>query len=359
MTSERQFQPDWVSAPGETIADVLRERQMSPVAFAQQIGSSEEEVNELLHGRSLVTDDVALLLERYLGGSRIFWLNRESQYREDLLRLGRDAQSDQEWLKELPLKDMVRFEWLRDQAEESEMVDACLRFFGVPDKSTWQEVYGRPLELAAFRTSSSFDSHPAAVAAWLRQGELEARAVACETWDPQRFRDVLLAVRPLTRQKDPARFIPQLIAHCADAGVAVVVLRAPTGCRASGATRFLSPQQGLLLLSFRYLSDDHFWFTFFHEAAHLLLHGRSALFLETADPLNSVYEREANEFAAQILIPDRFRSELNQLTLTANNIIRYAIRIGISPGIVVGQLQHTRRLRHDQMNRLKRRFRWE
>jgi Zn-dependent peptidase ImmA (M78 family) len=113
-----------------------------------------------------------------------------------------------------------------------------------------------------------------------------------------------------------------------------------------------------LLLSFRYLSDDHFWFTFFHEAAHLLLHGPNALFLEAPDVLNSEQEQEANDFAARTLIPQTFGSELSRLRLTHEDLIRFARRVGVSPGIVAGQLQHQGRLRRDQMNRLKRRFEW-
>jgi len=212
--------------------------------------------------------------------------------------------------------------------------------------------------LAAFRTSATFDSHPGAVAAWLRQGELAGRSISCKMWDSERFFGALPTIRPLTRQKDPTRFIPELTRICGDCGVAVVVLRAPAGCRASGATRFVSPDRALLLLSFRYLSDDHFWFTFFHEAAHLLLHGPNALFLEAPDMLTSGQEQEANDFAARALIPDIFRSELDGLPLRHEDLIRFARRVGVSPGIVAGQLQHLGRLRRDQMNRLKRRFEW-
>jgi HTH-type transcriptional regulator / antitoxin HigA len=34
------------------------------------------------------------------------------------------------------------------------------------------------------------------------------------------------------------------------------------------------------MLSFRYKTNDHFWFSLFHELAHLLLHGKKSLFLE-------------------------------------------------------------------------------
>ncbi|MCH7749100.1 MAG: ImmA/IrrE family metallo-endopeptidase [Acidobacteria bacterium] len=163
----------------------------------------------------------------------------------------------------------------------------------------------------------------------------------------------------MTNWKDPGRFIPQLQKYCAESGVAVAVVRAPTGCRASGATRFLSRDKALLLLSFRYLTDDQFWFTFFHEAGHLLLHGCDELFLEGDDTPSNAEEQEANEFAARTLVPSEFLPSLLALDANAREVIRLAVRLGVSPGVVVGQLQHLGKIGHDQLNRLKRRYRWE
>ncbi len=113
------------------------------------------------------------------------------------------------------------------------------------------------------------------------------------------------------------------------------------------------------MLSFRYLSDDHFWFTFFHEAGHLLLHGKDLLFLEVADEISDQKEREANEFAARMLVPFEFESELLQLRADAIEVIRFARSVGVSPGIIVGQLQHLGLVPPSHLNRLKRRFRWK
>lgn len=141
--------------------------------------------------------------------------------------------------------------------------------------------------------------------------------------------------------------------------VAVAIVRVPNGCRASGASRFLTQNKALLMLSFRYLTDDHFWFTFFHEAGHLLLHSARDLFLEGVDTPLTTQEQEANQFTARTLVPPEFQSSLLSLPLDERAVIRFATRLGVSPGIVVGQLQHLRKIRHNQLNRLKRRFKWE
>jgi plasmid maintenance system antidote protein VapI len=351
----REYTPDWVSAPGDTIADILHERACSESEFARQIGYSLAEVHDLLQGRATISLAVARQLERVLGASVEFWMTRDFQYRQDIQRL---YVADKQWLAGLPVGDMIRFGWLRPTPHPSHEVEACLRFFGVPSVPAWHKVYGKLEERFAFRTSPSLDSRPGAVAAWLRQGEIEGQRILCDPWNPDRFRAALSNFRSLTREKDPDRFLPKLQNACAACGVAVAIVRCPAGCRASGATRFLTKEKALLLLSVRFLTDDHFWFSFFHEAGHLLLHGANGFFLEGEDTPQTTQEEEANEFAAQVLVPPEFRSEMLALRLDSRQVIRFAMDVGVSPGIIVGQLQHLGKFKRNQLNGLKRRYEW-
>jgi HTH-type transcriptional regulator / antitoxin HigA len=354
MASSQEFHPDWTSAPGDTIGDILGERGLSLSEFAERLGRTPQDATDLLEGRATITIGTARRLEQVLGGSVEFWMSRDFQYRQDVARL---HEADMEWLAELPVGDMIKFGWLRPMPHPSEETEACLRFFGVPSVQAWRQTYADLQRMVVFRKSSAFDSRPAAVAAWLRQGEIEGGATKCGQWDQRLFREALSDVRPLTRERNPRTFIPKLQQLCAAAGVAVVVVRTPNGCRASGATRFLSPDKAVLLLSFRYLSDDQFWFSFFHEAGHLVLHG-DRLFLEGAGTPATSEEREANDFAAHALVPTDFEQALLGLPLDGRAAIKFARKIGVSPGIVVGQLQHHGKITYRQLNNLKRRFEW-
>lgn len=355
MASSREFRPGWASAPGDTIADILGERRLSVDDFAKRIGQSRQYANDLLEGRATITLALARRLGQVLGGSVEFWVSRDFQYREDVARF---TAADKEWLDGLPVGDMIKFDWLNPKPRPSEELEACLRFFGVPTVPTWRQTYSELLSMVAFRTSPSLDSNPPSVIAWLRQGEIDGEAIECGPWNPARFRESLASIRRLTREPYPKHFVPELQELCAGSGVAVAIVRAPNGCRASGATRFYSPSKALLLLSFRFLSDDQFWFSFFHEAGHLLLHGDRGFFLEGEDTPSTEQEQEANDFAENVLVPPALRQELLQLPLNGRQVVRFAHRAGISPGIVVGQLQHHGRFTYRQLNNLKRRFKW-
>lgn len=359
MVDDTSFSPDWVSPPGATIATILEERGASVAELAGWIHRSREDAEDLLEGRAEITAEMARHLARSLGATELFWTRRESQYRSDLARLYQEASMPESvsWLSEIPVRDIERWGWIAPLANPAAAVAACLRFFGVPSVRAWREVYGDTLT-AAYRTSPTYKSAPGAVAAWIRQGEIAAAEIECGPWDLERFRRELVSLRELTREKDPDEFLPELVRRCAACGVAVVVQRAPQNCRASGVVRFLSPTRPMILLSFRYLSDDHFWFTFFHEAGHLVLHGDRCIFLEGDDTLTSEEEAEANAFAADILIPPEYQAEMLKLPLNGRDVMRFARKVGVSPGIVVGQLQHRKHFGPRQLNNLKRRFTW-
>lgn len=300
--------------------------------------------------------EIATHLSHILGLPAKFWLSRESQFREGLIRLSKN----EEWLKQIPVGDMAKFKWIAPAKTTREKIGASLEFFGVATVSDWWLRYEGASRLTAFRTSKTFESTEGAVLAWLRKGELEAADIDCEPWDPERLKAMLPSIRTLTREKDPNVFIPELQNICARCGVAVVIERAPSRCHASGATRFLDCDKALLMLSFRFLSDDHFWFTFFHEVGHLLLHDLGTTFLE-GDQLCSegeALEEEANEFATYVLVPPEHQESMRALPIDARKVMRFAKEIGIAPGIVVGQLQHLNIFTRKQLNNLKTRYRW-
>jgi HTH-type transcriptional regulator/antitoxin HigA len=173
--------------------------------------------------------------------------------------------------------------------------------------------------------------------------------------DAQRFREALRRIRTLTREL-PKDFEPEVVSLCAESGVPIVFVPEVPGARASGAARWLTPTKALIQLSLRHKTDDHLWFSLFHEAGHILLHSKKETFI-TAERVSDDAEDEANEFAASWLIPKRFEPELRRLR-GLPEIQLFAKRLDIAPGIVVGRLQKEGILDWSQGNKVKRRFRF-
>jgi HTH-type transcriptional regulator/antitoxin HigA len=92
MTEGKQtFRPDWISPPGETIADLIEEREWSQADLAERLGYSTKHISLLINGKAPITEKTALKLENVLGSSASFWLSREAQYRAKLARQEAEA----------------------------------------------------------------------------------------------------------------------------------------------------------------------------------------------------------------------------------------------------------------------------
>lgn len=354
------FDADWLSPPGETITSALEDRELDKALLETALGATIDNLDELLRGDAPLTEEVARVLEEVIGGSASFWLRREEQYRTALLKRTSELDLSEciEWLARIPVSEMASRGDFRPSSEIKERTIQCLRFFGVPNVSAWEERYSPIVSGASFRTSGTFESDPAAVALWLREGQLRTSTVTMAKWDPSAVRQRLTKMRHLTRVHKPAEFVPMLSSLCSECGISLVVKRAPSKCRASGAVMALPRNRMLMMLSFRHLSDDHFWFTFFHELGHLLLHIESnGLIIDEGETHGQMGEEaEANNFAGSILIPESHHTRLFALRRNMWQVGRFARQIGVSPGIVVGQLQHLNHFRHNQMNHLKRRY---
>lgn len=359
MSTKYPFAPDYAFHPGETLGETLEELGMSQAELADRTGRPLKTINEIIQGKTAITADTALQLERATGVPSSFWNNAQRNYEAACARTAetRDLERGLKWLKSFPLKPLLKLGWIEEVEDEVGQLRALLSFFGVAGVAEWKALWQKPE--VAFRKSLAFEAHPMAVASWLREGERRAQKTETKPYDKNCFVHALLAIRKLTTE-EPEDFEPKMKRLCADGGVAVIFVPEVTGTRAYGATRWITPEKAVLQLSLRGKWEDLLWFTFFHEAAHILKHGKKNVFIEapegTSDAAIRQKEEEANLFAADFLIP---REELRRLPadgLTATHIRALAQKLGIAPGIIVGRLQHDKRIKFVQFNSLKRRF---
>ena len=350
-----QYNPDYVSPPGETLWDILKDRGMTQAELAQRTGRKTKTINQIIKGIAPLTPKTAIQLERVLGAPASFWNNREKKYQEFLAR-----QEEQEELKKqidslnsTPVKYMIKHGWIQKFDNKVLQIQEVLNFYGIASPEQYKVV----LSESYYHKSRVLKSDPHALLAWLRKGEIEAQKIQIEPYSLSNFNKNLKKIRSLT-VKPTEIFLPQLIELCALSGVALVFIPELPRTRIFGAVRWLNPQKALIQLSLRYKTDDHFWFSFFHEAGHIILHGKKDVFLDE-DLTEGDKEMEANRFAANSLIPynelERFR-RTNKRSI--KDIEDFAEKLSISPGIVVGQLQYIGYLPMSHCNKLKRHIDW-
>ena len=357
---KNQYMPDDVSPPGDTLYETIETMGISQAELAERMGRPKKTINEIVKGKTAITPDTALQLERVLGVPASFWNNRERHYREALARKEeiKTLEDQTGWLQKIPVKDMIRMGWIQQSKDEVQQTKEVLNFFGVATPVPWERsIIKNRRQQITFQRSTAFRQDPGAVLAWLRKGEIEAQNTECDSYDANGFRKILSEIRPLTN-KQPRDFWGELVRLGAKVGVAIVIVPELPRTKTYGATRWLNSQKALIQLSSRYKSNDQFWFTFFHESAHILLHGKTHFILEGSEGIDKE-EREANSFAANSLIPEReLRRFIEQENLNERAIERFALEIGMATGIVVGLLQHDDVLPHNRYNHLKIRLDW-
>ena len=361
--SNLSYSPGAISPPGATLGELIEERGIAQAELARRMGRPINAVNEMVLGAKEITEDTALELERVLGTPAHFWLAREARYREYLARqrdAGR-AGNRLEWLDKLPLKQLQETGHLPagrlTPAFKASLIEPALRFFGVASPEGWEEQYSR-VQAAFRRANPAKQTDNAAITAWLRLGEIAALSAELPAYSAAKLHASLAAMRALTNQ--PASEIGAgLTALCAQTGVLLLFVPPFPGIHVSGVARWLGDRP-LIQLSLLGKWNDVFWFSFFHEVAHILKHPKRAVFLDDASSgaaVQSKEEKEADQFSADVLIPPSARQRLGRLDLTAGAISAFAREIEIHPAIVVGCLQHMRLIDYaSPLTRLKDRY---
>jgi HTH-type transcriptional regulator / antitoxin HigA len=346
-----------LSPPGDTIQETIDALGLTQAELAQRMGRPKEKINELIKGKAPLTIDTALMLERVLGIPVSFWTKRESAYRETLARIEEKERLEQEiaWLDIFPLKTMHQLGIISENKKSIEVVREVLLFFGFAGPQQWNDYYLATANEVAFRIALNNTPNPGAVAVWLRLGEKDIPALQLPPYDERGFRSALKAFREIAAVQPPD-FRHQIKSLAARFGLALVFTPSLPKAKISGAARWIG-QTPLIQISDLYKTNDQFWFSFFHEACHILEHGKKEVFLEQLEGIqpNAMKEQEANLFAANWLIPFK-PYELwtsNRIFFDQASILNFAKQINIHPGIVVGRLQYDKKLKPAFHNDLK------
>lgn len=299
MKIRNEYNPQSVIHPGLILHEKLQEMGMGPKEFALRTNKPEKTIIAVLKGESSITAEMSVLFERVTKIPAQFWMNCQRRHDESVARekLRLTAKGAIPWAKKFPLTEMIRKDWLPDVSGIREKTIRLLEFFAFSSHYAWEEYYFKQQLKVAFRISLKKTSEPYALTAWLRKGELQAEEMVAKPYVPKSFKAALPKIKTLLANTQPD-FFEQLQEICLEAGVKVVHTPRLNKIAISGCTRWLHDTP-LIQLSGPIKQGRTFSHTFFHEAGHILLHGKKDIFLEQIDyaDKDAAKEREADEFA--------------------------------------------------------------
>ncbi len=342
-----EYTPDTAVPPGLTISDILQDLELSVAEFAIRAGLSEDEGFALINGNYPIDHTLAEFLSDFLGMPVHVWENLERNYRRVVERLDARVldQENVEFSRWFPLKDMIDLGWIENLKNPAARAAELLDFLGI---NSWREYNPTSLYTSRLRRSPHQAFSDYAIVAWLTRGRKVSEDIETAKFDPNKLSGCLNDLRNLTRAT-PEVFGPAIVSICQACGVAIVLVPAPRRCTASGAAYKVGDKH-VVQLSLRHKRNDHFWFSLFHELAHVLLHLNSGTpFVDDFEYDNDPREIDANNFASDQLLPSvDYNAWRTKTPLTRNAILDFAIKMGIAPGVVVGRLQRDKLLGYEQ-----------
>lgn len=305
MKTKKNFMPVYAFHPGITLREKLEEMGMSVKEFALRTTKPEKTINAVLNGSSAVTPDMSVAFEQITMIPAHLWLNLQRNYDEYVARQKREEickdPNTIEWARLFPYTAMAKLGWVSETRVMEEKIMNLFSFFKITSVKAWEDYYLKQELKSAFKLSLAHTKYPYSISAWLRQGELLAKKTVIKNAYSEALLREKLPLMILIMKNESASPM-ELIDCCSESGVKLVYIdhipHAPVnGCaRWIGETPSIQITKGGSELS-------AFWFTFFHEVGHILLHGKKDVFLEDKAYFSqqSEKEAEADAFAQRIL----------------------------------------------------------
>lgn len=332
--------PAEVFPPGEFLKDELEARNWTQVEFAEIIGKDTRLVYEVVNGKRAITPETAIVFGEALGTSPELWLNLESQYQLSKVRVKPSTVSQRAELHaKFPVREMVKRGWIEASKNVDVLEKQLFNFFGI------NSLNDTPSFQHAAKKKEYGDTSMLQIA-WLCKARQIALSAPAQKYNSANLDRTIEELKAETEYVDGARNAAAILAK---AGVRMVIVQSLPGSKIDGACFWLDRNRPVIALTLKYDRVDNFWHTLMHELDHVKhKEGMDYPIIDEEifggnDADKPAIEIRANEAAAEVLVP---KAELQGFIARVNpmysdeQIVGFAKRIHVHPGIVVGQLQN-------------------
>ncbi|NCB43813.1 MAG: addiction module antidote protein, HigA family [Clostridia bacterium] len=352
---------DLIIHPGESLNEMLEDRNMAQVELAMRTGVSEKHVSSIVRGRSSISVSFAKKLEYALGVDASFWLNLQMNYDKELLDFEEAnciTTEERDILSRM--KDIIYF--LRKNGhigfvtdDASTVVDLRM-FLGVSKLTIIPDLTQNIVYRIQNTQNTNVDDY--ILYSWLRICEVEASKIKIkEALD----KELLLSKLPVIKKLmalPPAEVrteLTKVFAHC---GIAFCIVEHFQGAPVQGFIKMIEGDALILCITLRQAFADIFWFTLFHEIGHILNDDIKGKFIDF-DSTKTDIEGNADAFARDILLDaNDYKSFVIESNFALESLKAFAKTQKVEPFIVIGRLQKEGYLSYKDFYKEKTRYKW-
>lgn len=348
---------DLIIHPGETLKEILEERLISQKELALCTGVSSKHISSILSGKTDISISYAKKLEYALGIDAQFWINLQSNYDRESYEykeansISKDELNILKELKEVivdfqnqgfldrSIRDYILVLELRSLLCVSNLCD-------IPKLSY----------AAAYRISKNVN--PYVLYSWQKMCEIKNKYVSIDSElnidklksSIGKIKETMFLNADIMQDR-----LKDIFAEC---GIVFDIVHNYKGAPVQGYIKQIIGNKLLLCMTIRGKYIDIFWFTLFHEIAHIINGDTKNIFIDF-NCVDDVKEAKADTFAKNALIDyDKYISFLNTDYKNKNNIFAFAKKCGVDPSIVVGRMLKEDLIDYPSYGKLRKQYEW-
>lgn len=330
---------DLIIHPGETIKEVLNEKNMNQEELAIRTGFSAKHISQVISGKKNISNRFAVSLEYALGISSSFWINLQGIYDKEIFELEKQnsiSNEEYEVLEELKevVKYCTKYDIISMNNEKSIQILNMRKFLNINDLT---QIPNLPLQQVAFRgTKNKVNIY--VLYAWQKICQFHTDKIDLIT--PFNIEKLSTSYTDIKKSMflEGDEMILELKRIFKECGIVFEIVKHFKGAPVQGYIQKID-NKVILCMTIRQSFCDIFWFTLFHEIAHLIYDDFSNQFIDYTF-IESDIEKRANDFASNVLIDNKdYNNFLNKGNFDIESIQEFSNRHNIKPGILIGRMQ--------------------
>ena len=338
--------------PGEILREELLERGIKQKDFAQQIGMQPSHLNAFIKGKRNLNDDLAIKLERHLGIPYKTWMDLHNGYMYDCKSIEERHEEEQHAMDfEYACADIINLKCLYKRLDIAAL--SCKeRVRKLKELFSFDLLASGELRMQVsgmYKHSEKVQIDEKNMLTWLVLNWLQTSKSSVSK--PYNEGNALVAAKEIAEMANNQTMEVDSIKECLNNnGISYLevekIEKAPIDAYST-----LSNGHPCITVTYRYNDMDKLAFDILHELCHIDRHlsdeHKAFISIEGNEYSTDPREKEANQFARQMLIPDEVWNRIVGVgckSLSPFNIVKTiameARRSGISPSIAISRYKH-------------------